>query len=138
MGLSLCCYSLIGPVELDESRKEKAKEMAKKFVADAQSASDCSEYWTNSIYTHPDHFLEEMKSSPEELVDCLYSLWNKVDSVFRDKSSRTVSLKGPSGYKRYKIVVAGETVDGNEPEGDGYWTLKLSDAIGLLDFFDIK
>lgn len=147
MGMNLIGFILTGPLQLDETKAEQAKQRVATFnkvlaalaadvandtLTDERAAAHCAEAPWVEDYAWAELYdvYEYDYKVRATLVDDLFELWNK---GARDAMSR----EHPDSPGRI-IVAAGDSSWGDEPEGFAYQTLKNAEFAGLFDLFDIR
>jgi hypothetical protein len=142
MGADLVGYMLKGPCRLDRDRFELARGVAANVIgqaAIARATELAGEDFERDDFDALDNMLIDLdcdleniaEIDPESALSDLIRVW-EVHNV-RDLATRT----DPDDADQ-RIVFAGESTWGEEPEGFAYRTLRDADKLGMLDVFGIR
>lgn len=153
MGADLITCILIGPEKINLTPKKQKEiirsttvfvEAAKRAVTDPESGvidpgSGC--YYEENLSQEDkrllngeqvEHLEQAASLDPQKVLSEFLHLWK--GEGFRDCDSRSVRI----GRKHYQVVVAGDRSWGDEPDGDGYQTLKNACLLHIPSKLGIK
>ena len=146
MGADLLTYIAIGPEKLDESeelRRRAVAEGTRRVTAvtaflELENEADAAEltlhipqalqFELDTIPLDVDDYETLAGVEVSSAMNDLFTMWN--ERSFRDVNTRW--------YNDKQILVAGDSSWGDEPEGGGYQTCKLSDLLGLFEVYGIE
>ena len=148
MEAELIGYLLKGPYELPEEKKSEAilcakatmhilRQAAQDYAAKKPFAAEAKEL-LEEYQIDPDYELdgydvndESIERMAEATVEDLYNVWNKNNA--RDMHC----LTDPDDATQL-LFFCGDMSWGNSPQGYAYETIRKSDRMGLLKFFNIR
>lgn len=133
MGANLVSYMVIGPVKLRAPKAlcRKMLKRAEMIVSTAnQALKDPGFDWMEDKLIGCFEY-EDLNTvaclDPELVLTELMSMW-KNNAGFADTNARVANV----GKKKLQLLVAGDSSYGDEPDGEGYITLRDADRLGFL------
>lgn len=136
MSSHLSSMIVVGPVKLNPNAKLIAKVLraAKEVQQNVRKAiKDGSDYNLGDGYLDRDALEDVAAIDPGPALHELVRLWNNTDT-HSDVNIREAKVKST----RIRIVVAGDTSYGDEPEGDGYRILQAAERLGMLPLLGLS
>jgi hypothetical protein len=141
MGSDLIGFLVVGPKELNVSKKEKAIKKVEYII------KRCSNIDPTAPTERDKKLLEEMgifsdyQESIEEAISLVLEIDNPVTFVedfmefWGSPETRDVAWRY---YGKKQIVFAGDSTWGDEPNGQGYELLKLAYITGIAKVFKVE
>lgn len=140
MSSELSTMIVVGPMKLSLSKRaaakalKRAKEVQQEIRAALKEGSDIA-FGDGGYYTDREGMEDVLALKPKVILNELRQLWNGGNTLtFSDVNARTAKV----GTKFVRIVVAGDTSYGDEPEGDGFRVLLAAERLGMFPLLGLS
>lgn len=141
MSSHLSSMIVVGPLKLKLNKAMVAKvikvaqqvqESFRKALEGEPDRNDSDQAHAHDEYLSRDELEDLIAIKPESALKDLVAVWNYAEEP--DVNARDARIKGT----KFRIVVAGDTSYGDEPQGDGYRVLLAAERLGMFPLLGLS